>query len=710
MIINNLNATNHSNRQQIMAQAQTIMNFFTDAVEQNDCNVKIVIGFYTEIQDTINSINDLEGAFNQPVYQPDYWKSFQDNDWTVDHTPDTPPLLTDTAVLEEAKKAIKNRCFNCRLSLPKVDVSFDRDFLFNKLSLQLEVYKVNFKSNLKFSLCQASFMFQRTCIPDLIRLLGLFLSAYAAMLALKKLPKISIGIFVRAIIGQLMAKVVASLKITVDMNSTGIPCIVTALKDIAHALPTNENIKNRLDEEQYAVLPQGYKPINAYAKELQADVKNGIRTQAEADKLLDEYKRKNDTINYYADKLKEETDRLQKQVDDGIRMITDVVDNAVEDVNSYIDSILGVINFLQCENKRTGSDFSEIIEYANKLQKVINLISAIIAYMAKQFFRSELCKDAQTAEQLKEAITNAPKPDLTTPDAIAEIAREWSGSTVRLDSEGLNLLIYDSPVKQTLPKLTLLGCNFREFAAAHTLDNIITTAASEVAREGRGTDIPSFTGTDPDIPSWTDPSNPITLDPSNTNIPRRPYTIGTSDPHVDDTLRPYRDPDTGTIINDKLITPGNMGGSNPDNRVYNGKGTSNGTNDTDKSVDKGRDTGKSKDKGRDRDNTPDPTIPGVDNTPEIIDSIPIDPEIRQPVFKDWTKSIDELVDFIYNPLGDTPKGNDPVKGSNPEINLPDEEISFFNTETSQQQRRYQPSLDECRSVEDVMNLLETLKP
>ena len=90
MIINNLNASNNSNRQQVIAYAQTIMNFFTDAVEQNDCNVKIVIGFYTEIQDTVNSIKDLENAFNQPVYQPDYWKDSFQTDWTFHKSPPFP--------------------------------------------------------------------------------------------------------------------------------------------------------------------------------------------------------------------------------------------------------------------------------------------------------------------------------------------------------------------------------------------------------------------------------------------------------------------------------------------------------------------------------------------------------------------------------------------------------------------------------------------
>lgn len=722
MIINNLNAANNSNRQQVMAYAQTIMNFFTDAVEQNDCNVKVVIGFYVEIQDTVNSIKDLEDAFNKPVYQPDYWKSVIQTDWVLpDLGNSLVPNLDSPDVISEVKQAVKDRCFNCKLRLPQVQVSFDREFLFNKLSLQLEIYKINFKGKLNFSLCQASFMFQRTCIPDLVRLLGLFLSAYAAILALRKLPKISIGVFVKAIIGQLMAKVVASLRITVDMNSTGIPCIITALKDIAHAMPTNENVKARLSAEQYSVLPnegsdgiwpRGYKPISEFARELQDSVKSGTRTQAEADKILDDYKRRNDTINYYADKLREETDRVQRQVDDGIKMITDVVDGAVEDVNSYIDSILGIINFLQCENKRTGSDFSELIEYISKLQHVINLISAIIAFMAKQFFRTELCKDAKTVEQLKEAITNTPIPDLTTPDAIADITREWSGSLVKIDSKGLNLLIYDQPAKQMLPKLTLIGCNFREFAAAHSLDNILKAAANAVSEEddffNRGTaDDPS--GRFKDRPTWTDTDptlNPV--DPLNINIPSNPYpwtdlsSYG-SDKTPDD-LRPYRNPYNDTIINDKL-TPGvggNTGGSNPsEGNVVLGPNTNNPTKPNQPSNSNGT--------GTNTNPNGNPSNPSQ-GTPSITGTVPIDTTGAGPIFKDWVKAIDEIVDFMYNPTGsDTNTQDDDSKSTGTLFNPDDEVLSFFKDSEAQTQSKYQPTLQECRSVEDVIALLQDLK-
>lgn len=695
-----------------MAQAQTIMNFFTDAIEQNDCSVKMVIGFYTEIQDNVNAVNDLRNAFNQPIYEPDYWQGVKDNTWyptvTGDTSVTTTSLIDSPLIIAEAKSALKNRCFNCRFTLPVYKMSFDIDFMFNKIQIQIQIFKTVFKNNLSFSLCQASFLFQRTCIPDLVRLVGLFLAAYSAILALRKLPKISLGLFIKAIISTLVAKVIASLSLSIDMSSTGIPCIVNALKEIAYNMPTNESLKARIDPEHYAHIDRGYKPVSVMAQEFADAVKEGKMTQEEADLALDDYKSKNDSINFFADKLQDNFDFVQDNLDEGLRMITDVVDNAVEDVNSYIDSILGVINFLQCENKRTGTDFSEVIEYANKIQTVLNLISAIIAYMAKQFLRSELCKDAKTVDQLKKAIVDAPVPDLTTPSAIREITQEWSGSTVKLDSDGLNLLIYEEPAYQMLPKLTLLGCNFKEFAEAHSLDNIIKEAAKAIQEEDRN-------NSSPDIQQDGEGQNNFTVYPPDsvypgaTNIPTSQYEWITVDPYksnIDESLRPYRDPYNNTIINGKdSKTPGNTGGSDPFTKDP-------GVINTDTYIppkDSPSDPNTPKDGNKD-------TTGNVDvpkDIPDLIDKIPIpsgDP--KNNIYKDWIKSIDEVIDFIYNPpfKGDTENTiKDPATNIPVDPDDPYSDLSFFKEDLNATQAKYQPSLAECRTVEDVMDILNNLK-
>lgn len=699
MKIYNLNAEHHSHRQRVMAQAQTIMNYFVDALEQNECNVKLVVGMYTEIKDTLDGIKDLENAIYQPIYSPDYWK--EGGAGYVPPTsvsPEVPVEQAPPALVEEAKEALKERCFSCRVGLPTFEATFDVDFMYEKLKVQLEVYRVVFRTPLSVSLCQASFVFQRTCIPDLVRLIGLFLSAYSAILAMKKLPKVTLGVFVKAVIGKLMAQVVGSVKLTVDLTSTGIPCVIAALKDIAYNMPTPENLKTRLSPEQYATLGSAYQPISEVAKGLAKDVQAGKITQEEADELLDAYKKKNDTINYYADKLQGKYDNVQEEVDKGIKLVTDTADKAIADVNAYIESILAVINFLQCEGKRTGSDFTEVVEYINNIQNVVNLISSIIAFIAKQHFRYNLCKEAEAIAQLKRDVIEAPIPDLASPQAIQAIVEEYTGKKALIDSEGLHLLIYDKPAPQLLPKLTLVGCNLREFAQAHTLDNIIKQA--------------------------------LASEESERVFDRENLSAGASGDKRLERSDSYSGPQWPSLDNE----------TSP--RVYGANGE-----ETFPPLDRAQDTSREDTLAENREDQFSPSWANItkesDTSAGVSGDKRLEPDRAIPLFKipllkdndrdpegvsygsyrqGWIKAIDDVLDFIYTAPAGKPQGKgsplldtgDPLgtfKDKLQEALQGEEEGSSSQQEYLFEGSKGYPSgaLRECRSVEDVLRVLEGIR-
>ena len=54
MIVENTSTNGLSDKHKIIAYSQTISNFFVDAIDQNDCNVKVLIGFYQELDDTLD--------------------------------------------------------------------------------------------------------------------------------------------------------------------------------------------------------------------------------------------------------------------------------------------------------------------------------------------------------------------------------------------------------------------------------------------------------------------------------------------------------------------------------------------------------------------------------------------------------------------------------------------------------------------------------
>lgn len=708
MLIYNLNAEHHSHRQRVMAQAQTIMNYFVDALEQNECNVKLVVGMYTEIKDTLDGIKDLENAIYQPIYSPDYWKA--GGAGYVPPTsvsPEVPIEQAPPALVEEAKEALKERCFSCRVGLPTFEATFDVDFMYEKLKVQLEVYRVVFKTPFSVSLCQASFVFQRTCIPDLVRLIGLFLSAYSAILAMKKLPKVTLGVFVKAVIGKLMAQVVGSVKLTVDLTSTGVPCVVAALKDIAYNMPTPENLKTRLSPEQYATLNSAYQPISEVAKGLAKDVQAGKITQEEADELLDAYKKKNDTLNYYADKLQGKYDNVQEEVDKGIKLVTDTADKAIADVNAYIESILAVINFLQCEGKRTGSDFTEVVEYINNIQNVVNLISSIIAFIAKQHFRYKLCNETEAIAQLKKNIIEAPIPDLSSPQAIQAIVEEYTGKKALIDSEGLHLLIYDKPTPQLLPKLTLVGCNLREFAQAHTLDNIIKQALADARSRA------SSLREDP-LPDARKERS------SSSSLSEYPFGYPSLDTEAPEKVS-LRVPERVLGVDGEEAFP-------PLDRVEDTRSEARSP----LGLREGQDTQIGLEAPNELENTL--TEEGEDqfftnlgkNTNEPLASSVGAPLFKIPLLEasggsyrqDWIKAIDDVLDFIYTaPAGKGHSGDTGSSGEDQDAQNEwrDTRSEVENTlvralEDQKELRDHRvPAQQECRSVEDVLRVLEGIR-
>lgn len=644
MIIENLNTNGLSQKHKILAYAQTIANFFMEAIEQNDCNVKIVMGFYHDLEDTVNSVKDLEKAFtptpslNIPYTNTNY-----------------PGTSLSGPELQAAIKALKDKCFNCKLSLPKITFDKDFKFLHNKLTVQLEVYKQVFKSDLNApNFCHVAYSFQKACIPDILKFISLLLEAMAAILALNKLPKISLGAFVKAIIAELLASVIGKIKLSVDMFQTGLPCIISAIEEIAMAVPTAENIyKLEMEENLRSTIFPKYKSIAVYEQDLTEKVKNNQITQKEYEQLLEAYKKRQDPLTHYATKLQKQSDQAEQKISQAFGYVSDVVDRAQDEVNSYIQSILGVINYFECENARNSPDFTEVIAYISQLITVINLISSILTVYLRKVFDPLLCMDSNSLTDKKiiyQTLESATIDQFTKSD-IAEIVAEFTNKKTKIDSAGLAVLIYETPYEPTLPKLTLTGCNFAEFAEAHRIDNIINTIINSPNNSeeapNKVDNFINYFNTPLSIPPYN-PFKPISYIP---NVIREQYKI--NDPikdNVRDTVR--------QIITDKQ-----------NETIFNSS----------------------------------PYI--IKPISEIISEIPVlkIPSDKLPIVENNNgifEEIDDIIDFIYNP----PFKNNPIN-SGLEINN-DIELEIYDQE---KENIYNNNIRECRSVDDVLDILNSLK-
>lgn len=470
MIVENLNTNGRSSKHEILSYAQTISNFFIEALDQNDCNVKVVVGYYQELDDTIGSIIDLDDAFKNPSDIPNRNKPYK------------PPLdindiiekpLESDFITAAAVEALKERCFDCNLKLPRINFSNDLDFLHNKLQLQLDAYKNTFQNPFKGNYCHLAASMQYTCIPDIVKLLGMILTAYAAVLALNKLPSFSLNAFIKGVVGTLIAKCVGSLSISLDASSTGLPCLLGVLEELAYNMPTYDNVTQRLSEEQLANWVQDTNTIEEIKVALDNKLEAKEITLEEYDQIIDAHRKQFDPINFYAEKLEAEVGKKEEAVSSIFEYVNNILGSAQDDINSYISAVLGVINFFECENKRSGPDFTEVMEYIQNLTTVINIFSALIAIIVPKTIFWELCKDEKSYKELVESLSESKVNKPLTKLELEEILTEFNQNKTEIAEDGLSVIIYDKPVKSRLPKLELMGCNFKEFAEAHSLENIV---------------------------------------------------------------------------------------------------------------------------------------------------------------------------------------------------------------------------------------------
>lgn len=705
LTIENLSTNNSSDKMKVLAHAQTISNFFVEAIDQNDCNVKVVIGFYQELDDTINSILDLDKAFN-PTPIEWYKTPLRPTDPFDDYEYIEEPLDSDY-ITEAAIKALKERCINCSLKLPRVNFHNDLNFLFNKLSAQLDVFKNVFEKPSRDNFCHLAYGLQKTCIPDLIKMIAMLLTAYAAIMALRKFPSFSLNMFIKGVISALLGQVVGSINISLDMSSTGLPCLLSVLEELASKIPTNESLYQGLTEEQRMdSWNKDYIPLSIYEKNLQERVDNKEITPEFAAIKLERYTKANDPVRYYTKALEDQLGAEEAEVSEIFGFVNSIVEGAQGDINSYIDSILGVINYFECEGKRSGSDFTEILEYINDLNKVINMLSSLIGTFLKKALNLDLCKDEKSLKDIKEILETAEIEPLT-PEDIKDILEEYNELESQVSDDGLSVLIYDKPKKSMLPKLTLLGCNFKEFAEAHRLDNLVKTAISDFIKDSKNKDDYEFENLDwenlsdvvfpvknnyrPSIkkPQYTEkytkylkPIEPINKDLLVTEFNKNPLSI-IKKPITDKDLNSIRD-----LIKDHFKGDLNTYIRIPESYINN---NFNLNEDFIDFINK--------------------EIDSEDYKNNVVDKINIITTPLEETLEGFTDSLDELLDFIYNnPFKDETdvESISGVINDKGKVSL-EGVFTSNNEELKKQQTKFVPNNAECRSIEDVLAVLNNMK-
>ena len=436
----------------ILHYAQTIANAFSNTLEANNCLLMLSVGLHQDLDNNIKDVITVVDIVTET-------NNILEGDKPV--TPDD--ILND---MTDSLKNIKAKCFDCDIDFPKIDFDLDLGGSLGKLKASVNLYKSIFKFN-KFDLCQTGFALQSACVPDILKLITLLLTAYVSIMSLKKLSNISISAFIKGVLSTLLSKLVTNLKISVNIGSSNIGCLVDALREIALALPTQRNISNNISGQD----------VKDYYG-LSENEDGSINTNFLKNEMIDNV---SSTLYDSARQLEDIEDRLEateEYLNDAFDLITNVVDDATQEINNYVQSLLAFQTFFECEVSRSGMELEEGVIIINKLIQVINLLSAVAMSLVKKDLREDACRNSSTINNLSDTEIE----DLLYKDLIEDYNKKVVEIT-NSDNNDISILIYDEPKSESLPKIDLLDCSIDDFIDSHTLPKIIESAKKQLEDE-----------------------------------------------------------------------------------------------------------------------------------------------------------------------------------------------------------------------------------
>lgn len=513
----------------LVYSAQLIADTFAKGLEDNNCLLISTVQLHQKINDTIKDVTDL----TDPVYNtPEELV----NKVTLPKADSLNPLVA--GVIQSSKE----RCFNCKVSLPKLSFKGDLDFSLDDMKAHIQLYKDLFNFQ-KINPCQAIDMFKYQCIPDVLRLIALLLNAYLMITGLRRLAGLSLSVFIKGIISALLGKLIASVNISLNLGQLNLSCFIEYLNQILAAIPSTDNIVANFTSEQIIGLIEAL-PIevqrnlittyldNTYltpddgpyysrntlsilaSRIPKSDLSgllelNGFNTSAtdalnnltpDLNKQVSDASTELNTIvtestakasnliekfNQRAFKrtvrdTNEEIKTAQQGLDSLFKDLSDTVNNAVGTFNGFIEQIQSLKAYFECELARSSDDLLSLMTELNKVIKMLNLLSSVVYALAKKDVRKK-CQKASVANKLSTG-AKLTEDELLLKDFLQDFYQKQV-EIVATEEENIEILVYERPIITGLPKISLLDCSIDSFIKDHTLDAVIERALKDVLAE-----------------------------------------------------------------------------------------------------------------------------------------------------------------------------------------------------------------------------------
>lgn len=429
--------------------AQQIIDAFSKSLDANGCLTKIPIAIYTQINSYQQNLNDALSAMGQSTTLPTNTFSFiapagltttattiQDSIVNQDSG-----VNANSGLVSSIKNSLLSECIPCSISLP----SFNLGDVFGQLLSEVENFindLTKLFNPLTPTFCHFAYFLSFLCIPDLVRILATLLARILQLTANLSLPSLSVSAFIQGILGVILQALMNIVLGLVNFALAPITCLLNSIESLIQKIPTPDNLAAQLTSAQYQKLTGQPKPAGQTASP-------GVQP--------------------YLNQLKGANASTLSLITNEFKQAQTLIQDAGNGIQQQFQDLLGLKNFMHCENQRNGGIFDNI-QLITDIIQLVNVIAAVLGSKVQNAVTNALCQ----YEDNSGAVSS------TNPLSVDDIATVIQNATngivdIIQNDAGTSIGILVTPTNNTNPNnLSIYSCNMADFIKNNTLDNLIT--------------------------------------------------------------------------------------------------------------------------------------------------------------------------------------------------------------------------------------------
>ena len=429
--------------------AQLIVDTFSKSIENSMCLSKIPIAMAGQTNTFIGYLNDALETLGQDTDTDNSYTTVvptTDSDTattTVENTASTVTTTTSSLVSK-----FNEDCIACGVSIPTLDVNDIFSGMLSQIENFLETLE-NMFSNLSPSYCHFAYFLSFLCIPDLARIMAMLLARIVQLSGTISIGSLTVSTYISGMLNTVLGTLLNYALSMVNVATSPVTCLLNSIESLLEKLPTEENIASNMSDADYKAL-FGVDRSTATSSELNA-------------------------VQQYLDDLQDEYKSVSTLIKGEFELASNLITEASDGIEQTLTDLLGLKNYMECENERTSGTLFENVNTIMELIQLVNLIASLLSKKVSNATVNELCSYSSSSSS---SSTSYSTTNPVSVSDIADIIEDVTGGIVDIieNDDGQTVGYILSDTSDSDDNLSIFSCNLAEFMRSNTLDELVSDA------------------------------------------------------------------------------------------------------------------------------------------------------------------------------------------------------------------------------------------